>query len=123
MRRMLQQGKRIPGYKIVKAKQDRAYASDEARQEVFNGLSEIGAEVDDLYNKVPIGPAGVEKIVKKIFKHQGRGAWIKGLDYVMPAKLLQPANASLTIEKAIDGRKEYKRGSEFGELPMQQQTP
>lgn len=116
MRRMLQQGREINGYKLVKGRQDRAYASDEAREAVFAKLREIGAEEDALWDRKPIGPAGVEKIVKRLFKHQGRGAWLKGMDYVMPADMLMPSNQSLTVEKAIDGRKPYKRGGEFEAL-------
>ncbi len=118
MRRMLQQNRRIRGYKIVKAKKDRAYASDAARGKVLSALAEMGATEDDLFDRKPIGPAGVEKIVKKLFKPQGRGAWLKGMDYIMPPELLEPTNQSLTIEKSIDGRKEYKRGAEFDALSM-----
>jgi hypothetical protein len=116
LRRMLQQGKTINGYKVVKAKQNRAFNSDKAREQVYNNLRYLGVDDEALADKSPIGPAGVEKIVKKIFKHQGRGAWLKGMDQVCPTDLLTPQNQSLTVEKSIDGRREYKRGQEFDAL-------
>jgi hypothetical protein len=116
MRRILQQNKTINGYKIVKAKQNRAFASDKARDHVFQNLKELGIQETDLYEKTPIGPAGVERAVKKVFKKHGRGAWMKGMDHVCPDDMLQPQNQSLTLEKSIDGRKEYRRGNEFDTL-------
>jgi hypothetical protein len=113
MRRILHQNKAINGYKLVKARQNRTFADDTARNEVFEHLKEIGIKDHDLFEHTPIGPAGVEKLVKRVFKHQGRGAWVKGMEYVCPSSALQPQNQSLTLAKAIDGRKEYKKGSEF----------
>jgi len=117
MRRMLHQGKRIEGYKIVKAKKDRNFKDTKAKAEVFERLEGLGATIDELHPRTDISVAGVERIVKRVFKTQGQGAWLKGMDYVCPPELLEPANRSLTLEKAIDGRKPYTRGSEFTPLP------
>jgi hypothetical protein len=119
LRRVLQQGRTIPGYKVVKARQDRAYASDGARDAIFAELKGLGVDDDALFDRKPIGPAGVEKVIKRVFKPQGRGAWLKGMDFIMPPERLIPPNQALTLEKAIDGRKEYIRGSEFTALNAQ----
>jgi hypothetical protein len=117
MRRMLHQGKQIAGYKIVKAKKDRNFKDAKAKERVYAELEYLGATIDELHPRTDISVAGVERIVKRIFKPQGQGAWLKGMDYVCPPELLEPANRSLTLEKAIDGRKPYTRGSEFTPLP------
>jgi len=116
MRRILQQNKRIEGYKLVKARQNRAFNDDRARDAAYENLKHFGIDDGELYDKSPIGVAGIERIVKKIFKHHGRGAWMKAMDQICPKTLLQPENQSLTLEKTIDGRKEYKRGQEFDAL-------
>jgi hypothetical protein len=116
MRRILHQDRNIEGYKIVKAKKDRDFASQKSQEAVYNRLSELGASPDELYTKQPLSVAGVERVVKRLFKPQGRSAWMKGMDHVCPPEALLPTNQSLTLEKAIDGRKAHKRGSEFGAL-------
>lgn len=116
LRRILHQDRKIPGYKVVKAKRDRDYADDAAREATFSSLKALGAAEEDLFERKPISIAGVERIVKRIFKPHGRGAWMKGMDEVLPPERLQPTNQSLTLEKAIDGRQAHKRGSEFGAL-------
>ena len=121
MRRILHQNKQIAGYKIVKAKRDRAFKDEKARAAVYRNLQELGVPDDALYTKEPISPAGVEREVKRIFKPQGRSAWLKGMQHVCPPEALEPANQALTLEKAIDGRKPYTRGSEFP--PIDGATP
>lgn len=118
IRRILHQDKSIKGYKLVRAKKDRAFRDDAARDEVFNTLKGLGATDDDLHTRSPVSVAGVERIVKKLFKRQGRGAWQKGMDAICGADKLETQAMSLTLEKAIDGRKEYKKGSEFGSLGL-----
>jgi hypothetical protein len=116
MRRMTQQGKTINGYKLVRAKQNRDYRDDQARTEIFECLTELGATDKDLYERSPVSIAGVERVVKKLFKKHGRGAWLKGMDSICPPDLLKSQSQSLTITKTTDGRKEYKRGNEFDKL-------
>jgi hypothetical protein len=116
MRRILHQDRAIAGYKIVKAKKDRNFKDDTAKQAVFKALEGLGAEQDEIHPRTDISVAGVERVVKRIFKPQGRGAWMKGMDAVCPPEMLEPTNQSLTLEKSIDGRRAHKRGSEFGPL-------
>lgn len=118
MRRILHQDRTIDGYKIVKARKDRDFANPERQKIVYDRLRELGAVEDELYTRQPISVAGVERVIKRIFKPQGRGAWQKGMDYVCPDEMLLPTNQSLTLEKAIDGRKAHKRGSEFSALKV-----
>lgn len=113
MRRILHQNRQIAGYKIVKAKKDRDFKDEKAKKAVYQTLHELGATEDEVHPRTDISVAGVERIVKRIFKPQGRSAWLKGMQHVCPPEALEPTNQALTLEKAIDGRKPYKRGSEF----------
>jgi hypothetical protein len=123
MRRMLQQGKKIPGYKIVKARKDRNYRDEKARDEVFYRLEQMGVPRDAMYDRTPISVAGVERIVKGLYKPQGRTAWIDGMEKVVPPELLENQNQQLTLEKSIDGRKPYTRGAEFTPLKIAAPVP
>lgn len=116
LRRMLHQDRKIDGYKLVKARKDRDFRSPEHRDRVFDNLREFGVSEDQLYAKSPISVAGVERVIKGIFKTQGRNAWRKGMDTLCPDDMLSTATQSLTVEKAIDGRKPYSRGAEFTPL-------
>jgi hypothetical protein len=118
IRRILHQDKSIKGYKLVRAKKDRSFRDDEARDSVFVALKSVGATDDDLYDRKPVSVAGVERVVKKIFKKQGRGAWQKGMEALCGPDKLETQAMSLTLEKTIDGRKEYKKGSEFDALKL-----
>lgn len=116
LRRIVNQGRQITGYKVVKGKLNRDYASNAARDKIFNTLRELGVTDDELYEKVPISIAGVERVFKRIYKNYGRGAWAEAFDRVVTSDLLLDGNRALTVEKEIDGRKPYKRGSEFTPL-------
>ena len=116
LRRIVNQGRSISGYKVVKGKLNRDYASNAARDKIFNMLRELGVTDDELYEKVPISIAGVERVFKRIYKNYGRGAWMEAYDRVVTPDLLLDGNRALTVEKEIDGRKPYKRGSEFTPL-------
>jgi len=116
LRRILHQNRSIKGYKIVRGKKDRDFRDDKHREQVFTNLKELGATTDELYTPVPISVAGVERVIKRIFKPQGRNAWATGMDKICGPDMLAPQNLSLTLEKAIDGRKPYSRGAEFGPL-------
>jgi len=117
MRRILHQNRTIAGYKIVRAKKDRDFKDDKTKEQVYKTLKDLGATEDELHPRQDISVAGVERAVKRIFKPQGRGAWLKGMQAICGPDQLQPVNQSLTLEKAIDGRKPYTRGSEFPPLP------
>ncbi len=116
LRRIVNQGKTITGYKVVKGRVNRDFASDEARDKIFNKLREAGATEDELYEKVPISMAGVDRVLKRIYKNYGRGAWMEAKDRIVHDDMLQSTNQPLTVEKDIDGRKPYRRGSEFTAL-------
>jgi len=117
MRRILHQNRTIAGYKIVRAKKDRDFKDDKTKEQVYKTLKDLGATEDELHPRQDISVAGVERAVKRMFKPQGRGAWLKGMQAICGPDQLQPVNQSLTLEKAIDGRKPYTRGSEFPPLP------
>lgn len=121
LRRIVNQGRQITGYKVVKGKVNREFASNAARNSVFNALRELGVSDDDLYDRVPISMAGVERILKRIYKNYGRGAWMEARDRIVTPDLLLDGNRALTVEKDIDGRKSYKRGSEFTPLTHDEQ--
>jgi hypothetical protein len=116
MRRILHQDRTIPGYKIVRAKKDRAFADENAQEAVFNALEQQGIPREALYDRTPVSVAGVERIIKGLYKPAGRNAWREAMEKIVPPDKLLPANQSLTLEKAIDGRRAYKRGSEFGAI-------
>lgn len=118
LRRIVNQGKQITGYKVVKGRVNRDFASDEARDKIFNALREIGATEDELYEKVPISIAGVDRVLKRIYKNFGRGAWLEARERIISDAMLDTKNQPLTVEKDIDGRKPYKRGSEFTPLTL-----
>lgn len=115
MRRMLNQDRMIPGYKIVKSRADRAFAGEEAREIVFNVARELGATDDDLYSRKPETVAGVERFFKQKYKHFGNGAWKKAWD-AQVQQYIRDFSGSLTLERDIDGRPAHTRGSEFGQL-------
>lgn len=124
LRRIVNQGRHITGYKVVKGRVNRDFASDEARNKIFNTLRELGVPEDELYEKVPISMAGVDRVLKRVYKNYGRGAWMEARDRIITPDLLLSSNQSLTVEKEIDGRKSYKRGSEFTPLtPTNEVTP
>lgn len=118
LRRIVHQGRAIPGYKVVKGRKDRDFANEQSRDQVYQSLIDLGASPDALYDKTPISVAGVERILKRLYSNQshGRGAWLKMREHIMPPALLTPPVSSLTVEKEIDGRKAFKRGDEFGPI-------
>lgn len=115
MRRMIQQDRQIEGYKIVKSRQDRAFADDKAREHVFATCRELGAADTDLYSQKPESVAGVERYFKQRFKSFGRGAWKDAWNNQVKEHIRE-FSGSLTLERASDGRPAHSRGSEFGAL-------
>lgn len=114
-RRMARMDRRIPGYDLKKGKSNRDFSSDQARKQVMEKMKELGATEDDLFERVPISVAGVERFFKRKFKHMGRGAWMKPFAEAIQG-YVTGGDASLVVEKEIDGRKSWKKGSEFGAL-------
>lgn len=114
-RRMARMDRSIPGYALKKGRSTRDFSSEQARKQVMEAMQALGATADDLYEKVPVTVAGVERFFKKKFKHMGRGAWMKPFSEAI-AGYVTGGDAALVVEKDIDGRKTWKRGSEFGAL-------
>lgn len=119
IRRMMQQDRQIPGYKMVKSRQDRAFKDDKAREAAFDICRELGATDEQLYEKKPESVAGVERFIKSKFKSFGQGKWSQIWDSHFKDHLRE-FSGSLTLEKAIDGRPAHTRGSEFGSLMQPQ---
>jgi len=128
MRRIAQHDKRIPGYKLVKSRQQRDFAGEEGREGCYKALLDMGYGPDDLYEKKPfkvgsltlnehtaLTVAGVERMVKQKYKTFGAGKWKKIWDeYFRPH--VREFSGSLTLERETDGRPAHTRGSEFGAL-------
>lgn len=128
MRRILQQDRHVPGYKIVRSRKDREFAGDEGRKAAYEALTTMGYDAADLFEKTPVQigetivyeqkaltVAGVERLVKAKFKSFGRGQWKVMFDqYIKPH--IREFSGGLTLERAIDGRPSHTRGSEFGPL-------
>lgn len=126
LRRMTNLNRSINGYKVVRGRKDREFRDEKARDSVFARLRDLGVPDDALYDHYPISVAGVERIVKGIYKPQGRNAWVAGMDAVCGPDMLATQTHSLAVEKTIDGRKPYKPGQEFGPLkekPVPINTP
>lgn len=105
--------RRIGGYKIVKGKTERTVID-----EVFlrTKYEEWGIPTDALYDQALVSPLTVEKQLKARFKHDGRGKWKQRFDELSPAIGMQ--QGSLTLVRDTDGRPQFKKGDEFGELPI-----
>lgn len=116
LRRIVHQDKTVDGFKVVRGRKDRDFANEQTRAKVYQNLRDLGVPEDELYDHVPISVAGVERVVKGIFKSQGRGAWVKGMEHVCGPDMLSPVNHTLSVERTIDGRKPFRPGSEFTPL-------
>ncbi len=119
MRRMMQQDRAIPGYKMVKARQDRSFKDDKAREVAFQLCRDLGATDEQLYEKRPESVAGVERFIKQKFKMFGQGKWAEVWENNFKDHL-RDFSSSLTLTKAIDGRPAHTRGAEFGSLMQPQ---
>lgn len=115
MRRIIQQDRTIDGFKIVKSRTDRSFASDRAMEQAFSIAKELGATDDDLYSRKPESVAGLERFFKAKYKHFPNGTWKKAWDTNI-SECIREFSGSLTLVKAIDGRPSHARGNEFGVL-------
>lgn len=135
MRRIAQHDRHIPGYKLVRSRQDRDFAGEEGRAACYGALIELGFVEADLverkpveaggfsvYEAKPLSVPGVERMVKQKYKSFKRGTWAKVWDERFRPHIRE-YSANLTLEREIDGRPAHTRGSEFGSLmPPQQVT-
>ena len=114
-RRMSKMDREIPGYALKKGRNTRDFANEQARKQVMEKMVELGATDADLYERAPVSVAGVERFFKRKYKHLGRGAWLKPFTEATQG-YVSGGDASLVVEKEIDGRKSWKKGSEFSAL-------
>lgn len=129
LRRIANQDRKIPGFKVVKARSQRSFAGDAGREGCFKALVDLGYNVGDLverkaittidgaavYEQVPLTVAGVERLVKQKCKPFGNGKWKEVWDeHFRPH--VRDFSGSLTLERETDGRPAHSRGSEFGAL-------
>lgn len=133
MRRIVNMGRHIGGFKVVKGKRQRAvtkpYELVHAVHDdlgckwaisLFPDLSPYLSSLsfpmakDDGALKFLGTPKHIEDVIKEYAKQHNlpRGGWKAIYDNVV-AKYIRDTVGGLTLEKAIDGREAYKRGSEF----------
>lgn len=115
LRRMTRMDRIIPGYDVKKGRSERRFSNGLAQDRVFAKMRELGATDADLYEKVPVSVAGVERFFKKKYRGQGRGAFMQPFAECIAGNVTGGDNA-LVVEKDIDGRKSWKKGQEFGPL-------
>lgn len=128
MRRIAQHDKKIPGYKLVKSRQQRDFAGEAGRETCYRNLINLGYTAEDLYEvkefkagdltlneRTVLTVPGVERMVKNKYKAFKRGRWKEVWDeYFRP--YIREYSGSLTLERETDGRPAHTRGSEFGAL-------
>jgi hypothetical protein len=105
--------RRIGGRKIVKGKRERSIQDEEF---IRNKYKEWGIPLDALYDHSLVTPLSIEKQLKARFKAEGRGVWKKRFEELEPA--IKLAQGGLTLVRDTDGRPQFKKGDEFGELPI-----
>lgn len=143
MRRIVNMGRSIDGFKVVKGKRQRAVKSaHELVQSVQENMGdkyaimlfpELGPFLSSL--SFPMGkddtalkflgtPKHIEDVVKEYAKQHKlpRGGW-KGVYDTVVAKYIREDVGGLTLEKAIDARPAYKRGSEFAPITSEVPQP
>lgn len=126
--RIMQHGKRIDGYKCVRARSQRDFAGEDGKVACFKALLDMGYAVDDLVerNVIQVGNmavveqktltvAGVERMVKQKYKNFGRGKWKEIFDeHIKPH--IREFSGSITLDRTINGRPSVTPGSEFTPL-------
>jgi hypothetical protein len=117
MRRIMHGNRSIAGYKIVKSRQDRAFAGEEAEKAVAELCFQLGADEHEVYDIVGgvrkmASVATIERFFKQRFKNMGQGAWSKAWNASVKPHLRE-FSGSLTLVRDIDGRPSHTRGSEF----------
>lgn len=117
MRRIMNMDRTIGGYKVVKGRQNRDFAGDKGREQVFSVAREMGATEDDLYSKSPVSVKGIEDYVRTYCRAKGmpNGTWKKLWENQM-AQYVNEYVGGLTLERATDARPAHRRGNEFTPL-------
>jgi hypothetical protein len=115
MGRMLQMDRHVPGYKVVKGRQNREFRDEQLVGEVLR--ASFGATDDHLYAKAFVSVKAVEDYVKAWSRKHGfaRGKWKAAWENHIAEHVLENVTG-LTLERATDARPAHKRGGEFGTL-------
>lgn len=134
LRRIVNQDRRLDGWKVVKARAQRSFAGDNGREGCFKALIDLGYDSNELverkpikvgdttlYEQTPLTVAGVERLVKQKCKPFGNGRWKEVWDEYFQQHI-RDFSSSLTLERDTDGRPAHTRGSEFGAIPATQPT-
>jgi Protein of unknown function (DUF2800) len=121
MRRIMLMDRSLDGYKIVRSRQDRSFAGDDAVQQVAAICTDLGATDADLYARKFESVAGIERFIKQKYKNFGNGKWKQAWENSI-APHVREFSGSLTLERATDGRPAHVRGSEFGPITLAAQT-
>jgi hypothetical protein len=132
MRRILQHGRSLDGYKVVRSRTDRTFKGEAGRAACYQALIDLGYSADDLVERTTLQVggiavheqkaltvAGVERMVKQKCKAFGNGVWKTTWDAHFAEHVLA-FSGSLTLTRAYDGRPAHTRGSEFGTLTTAQ---
>jgi hypothetical protein len=109
------QDRKLGGWKIVRGKVTRTF-TDDAPTKLAELYDEFGIPRDALYEASFVSPATVETQLKGHFK--GRNKWKEYYRKVEQFITGKEGNPSLVRDS--DGRPMFKRGDEFGELPVQE---
>ena len=104
----------IGGYKIVKGKAERKIVDEEHIKQKY---LEIGIPVEALYEASFVSPLTVEKQIKGHYRAKGRNAWKEPWEEI--SKAIQTERGGMQLVRDIDGRPQFNKGDEFGELPVQ----
>lgn len=107
--------RRIGGHKIVKGKAERKVQNEEGLKAKY---VEWGIPVDALYEASLVTPLTVEKQLKARFKAEGRGKWQEYMQELVNEGIIGMTFGSLTLVRDVDGRPQFNKGDEFGELPL-----
>jgi hypothetical protein len=105
--------RRIGGYKLVKGKAERKVTDEDYIRAKYE---EWGMPVEALYDASLVSPLGIENQLKARFRGEGRGVWKQRFEELAPA--IQKVQGGLTLVRDVDGRPQFNKGDEFGELPL-----
>lgn len=102
----------IGGYKLVKDKAERKISDEQFIREKYD---EWGIPIEALYDQKLATPKTIEDQLKARFRSAGRGMWKNYMQQLSPAITIE--QGSLTLVRETDGRQQFNKGDEFGELP------
>jgi hypothetical protein len=121
LRRMTRQDRTIRGYDVKRGRGKRAWASEAIAARVLDAMRALGAKEDDLYEKTALSVAGVERWFKRRFRNSTDPGMWQDEFWKVTEGCITGGEHGLTVERDIDGRKSFKRGSEFS--PLKEKEP